>query len=174
MSRKTKKTHPIIVSFFGAPTKFVSKIACICHGGEKNQFSYCGGWFTPQGLPTHEADMRREHSKDTSRAHPSGRLKLTGPVYVNYDKTSNVQEKNASDDKRETNIEDSVISDGDRELEEVKYDIHKNNAKKGEVYVEVEVNSNGEDNIKETATTSYSTQISIAQKIEIMDHFQAK
>ena len=84
------------------------------------------------------------------------------------------KKKNASDDKRETNIEDSVISDGDRELEEVKYDIHKNNAKKGEVYVEVEVNSNGEDNIKETATTSYSTQISIAQKIEIMDHFQAK
>ena len=34
------------------------------HVGEKNQCSYCGGWFTPQGLPTHEAaHMRKENSK---------------------------------------------------------------------------------------------------------------
>ena len=46
-------------------------------------------------------------------------------------------------DERGTNIEYPVVSDGDRDLEEVKDDIHKNNVKKGEGYVEVEVNSNG-------------------------------
>ena len=33
-------------------------------------------------------------------------------------------------------------------MEEVKDDIHKNNAKKLEGYVKVEVNSNGEENLK--------------------------
>ena len=60
--------------------------------------------------------MRREHSKNKSRAHPSGRVKLTGLVYAKYDKTSDVQEKNMSADEKETNIEGSVISDGDRAL----------------------------------------------------------
>ena len=40
-------------------------------------------------------------------------------------------------DEREINIGDSVISDGDRELEEAKNDIHEKNAKKGEGNVEV-------------------------------------
>ena len=53
-----------------------------------------------------------------------------------------------SADEIVTNIEDSVISDGNRDLEEVKDDIHKNNANKVEGYVEVELNSNGEDNLK--------------------------
>ena len=70
-------------------------------------------------------------------------MKFTGTVYSKSDNTSNVQEKSMSDGERETNIEDSVISDGDRDLEEVKDDIHKKNVKKGEGYVEVEVNSNG-------------------------------
>ena len=35
----------------------------------------------------------------------------------------------------ESNIEDSVISDGNRDLEEVKGDIHNNNSKKVEGYV---------------------------------------
>ena len=99
---------------------------------------------------------------------------MTGPVYSKSDKTSDVQEKSVSADEIETNIEDSVIYDGDRELEEVKDDIHKKNAKKGEGYVEVEVNYNGEENLKETTTTSHSTHLSIAQKIDILDHFQAK
>ena len=45
-----------------------------------------------------------------------------------------------SDDEIETNVKDSVISYGDRDLEEVKDDIHKNNSKKWEGYVQVEVN----------------------------------
>ena len=44
-------------------------------------------------------------------------MKVTGPVYTNYDKTSDVQDKGVSADERETKIEDSVISDGDRELD---------------------------------------------------------
>ena len=55
--------------------------------------------------------MRREHSKNTSRAHPIGRVKVTGPVYAKSDKISDVQEKSLSADERDTNIEDSVISD---------------------------------------------------------------
>ena len=59
-------------------------------------------------------------------------------------------------------------------MEDVKDDIHKKNANKVEGCVEVEVNSNGEDNIKETTTNSHSNLLSIAQNIEILDHFQAK
>ena len=86
---------------------------------------------------------------------------MNGPVYANYDNTIDVQDKSVSADEIETNIEGSVISDGDRDMEEVKDDIHNDNAKKGEGHVEVEVNYNGEDNIKETTTTSHSTQLSI-------------
>ena len=57
---------------------------------------------------------------------------MTGPVYSKSDKTSDVQDKIVAADEIETNIEDSVIYDGDRELEEVKDDIHKKNSKKGE------------------------------------------
>ena len=56
----------------------------------------------------------------------------------------------------------------------MKDDTHKKNAKKREGYVEVEVNSNGEENLKDTTTTSRSTQLSISQKIGILDHFKAK
>ena len=58
-------------------------------------------------------------------------MKVTGHVYVNSDITSDVKYKSVSSDERETNIVDPVISYGDRELEEVKDDIHKNNDKKG-------------------------------------------
>ena len=67
---------------------------------------------------------------------------MTRPVYTESDKTSDVQDKSVSADERETNIEEPVISDGDRYMEEVKDDIHKNDCKKGEGCVEVEVNSN--------------------------------
>ena len=90
---------------------------------------------------------------------------MNEPVYANYDNTIDVQDKSVSADEIETNIEDSVISDGDTELEEVKDDIHKKNANKGEGYVEVKVNSNGEDNLKEATTTSCSTKLSITQKL---------
>ena len=60
--------------------------------------------------------MRKENSKNTSRAHPIGRLKVTGPVYAKYDKKNDVQDKSLSADEIETNVEDSVISGGDREL----------------------------------------------------------
>ena len=147
----------------------------IGHVGDQKKCYCCGGWFTLQGLPTDEAShMRREHLKNTIRSHPSGRVKVNGHVYTNSDKTNDVQDKSVSDDGIETNIEDSVISDGYRDLGEAKDDIHKKNAKKGQVNVEVEVNSNGEDNLKETTTTSHINQLSIVQKIEIFDHFQAK
>ena len=71
---------------------------------------------------------------------------MNGPVYSKYDNISDVQYKSMSTDETETNIEDSVIYDGDRDLEEVKYDTHNKNANKGEGCVEVEVNSNGEEN----------------------------
>ena len=44
-------------------------------------------------------------------------------------------------------------------MEEVKDDIHKKNPKKGEGNVEVKVIYNGEEKLKETTTTSYSTQL---------------
>ena len=56
----------------------------------------------------------------------------------------------------------------------MKDDIHKKNAKKGEGYVEVEVNYNGEDNIKEAITNSRSTQLSIAQKLRNLITFKLK
>ena len=62
-----------------------------------------------------------------------------------------------SSDERETNIEDLVIYDGDRELEEVKDGIHKNNYNKGEGFFEVEVNYNLEENLKDTTTTYHIT-----------------
>ena len=55
---------------------------------------------------------------------------MTGPVYAKSDKTSDVQDKIVPADKRENNIEGSVISDGYRDLEEVEDDIHNKNAKK--------------------------------------------
>ena len=56
---------------------------------------------------------------------------MTGHVYDNYDKTSGVQYKSVSSYEIETNVEDSVISDEYRDLEEAKDEIHKNNANKG-------------------------------------------
>ena len=53
-------------------------------------------------------------------------------------------------------------------------DIHKKNAEKGEGCVEVEVNSNGEDNLKDKTTTSHNNQQSIAHKNDTIYHFQAK
>ena len=50
----------------------------------------------------------------------------------------------------------------------MKDDIHKKNVKKGEGYFEVEVNINGEYNIKDTTTTSQSTQLSTAQKLRYL------
>ena len=44
-------------------------------------------------------------------------------------------------------------------MEEMKDVIHKKNTKKGYGYVEVEVNSNGEDHLKDTTTTSYGTHL---------------
>ena len=84
---------------------------------------------------------------------------MTGPVYAKPDNTSYFQDKIVSTDEIENNIEDSVISDGDRYMEEMKDVIHKKNTKKGYGYVEVEVNSNGEDNLKDTTTTSYGTHL---------------
>ena len=55
---------------------------------------------------------------------------MTGPVYANSYNTSDVKYKSVYVDERETNIEDSVISDGYREMEKVKNNTHKNNAKK--------------------------------------------
>ena len=43
-------------------------------------------------------------------------MKLNGPVYTMSDQTSDFQDKSLFADERETNIEDSVISDGDREM----------------------------------------------------------
>ena len=87
---------------------------------------------------------------------------MTKPVYAKSDKKNNVQEKSVFAEERESNIKYSVISDGDRELKEVKDEIHNKNSKKVEGYVEVEVNYNGEYNIKEKNTTSRSTQLSIS------------
>ena len=56
---------------------------------------------------------------------------MTGPVYIKYDKISGIQENSLSADEIETNIEDSVISYGEKELEEVKDHTHKKNDKKG-------------------------------------------
>ena len=42
---------------------------------------------------------------------------MTGPVYAKSDKKTDIQYKSVSDNERKYNIEDSVISDGDRELE---------------------------------------------------------
>ena len=101
MSRETKKIQPIIASFFGEPPKYVTEIECIGHGGEQKQCYYCGGLFTPQGLPTHEAaHTRREHLKITSRANQSGRVKVNGTIYAKFDKTSDVQDKSLSTDER--------------------------------------------------------------------------
>ena len=58
--------------------------------------------------------QRKGTLKNTSLVHPSRRVKLNGPVYFKSDKTIDVQDKNLSADEIETNIEDSVISDGDR------------------------------------------------------------
>ena len=55
-------------------------------------------------------------------------MKVTGTLYAKSDKTSSVQDKSVPADERETNIEDSVISDGYRDMEEVKDDIHKKNS----------------------------------------------
>ena len=41
---------------------------------------------------------------------------MNGPVYSKYDNISDVQYKSMSTDETETNIEDSVIYDGDRDL----------------------------------------------------------
>ena len=87
---------------------------------------------------------------------------MTKPVYAKSDKKNNVEEKSVFAEERESNIKYSVISDGDRELKEVKDEIHNKNSKKVEGYVEVEVNYNGEYNIKEKNTTSRSTQLSIS------------
>ena len=65
---------------------------------------------------------------------------MTKPVYAKSDKKNNVQEKSVFAEERESNIKYSVISDGDRELKEVKDEIHNKNSKKVEGYVEVEVN----------------------------------
>ena len=80
------------------------------------------------------------------------KVKVTGPVYAKYDKTSDVQDESVSANRRENIIEDSVISDGDRDMEEAKYDIYKKNSKKIEGCDEVEVNYNGEDNLNEATT----------------------
>ena len=82
--------------------------------------------------------------------------------------------KVCSADEIEANIEDSVMSYGDRDPEEAKDDIHKKNAEKGEGYVEVEVNSNGEEDLKETTATSHSTQLSIAQNIRYLITFELR
>ena len=101
MSIETNKIQPSIASFFGAPPKAVTEIECIRHGGEKNQCSYSGGWFTPQGFRTHESShMRTEHSKNTIRTHRGGGVKVTEPIYANSDKTTDAQYKNLSDDER--------------------------------------------------------------------------
>ena len=86
-------------------------------------------------------------------------MKVNGPVYVKSDKTSDIQDKNLSADEIETIIEDSVVSDGDSNMEEMKYYIHKKNSNKGESYVEVEVNSDEEDNLRETTNASHITQL---------------
>ena len=62
---------------------------------------------------------------------------MTRTVYSKSDNKTYVQGKIVSSGKIESNIEDSVIYDVDRELEEVKDYIHKKNAKKGEGCVEV-------------------------------------
>ena len=85
--------QPSIDSLFGSPPKNVTEIECIRNGCDQKQCSYYGGWFTTQGLPTHEAAHMRSVHKKTSRAHPSGTVKATGPVYEKSDKISDVQEK---------------------------------------------------------------------------------
>ena len=95
-------------------------------------------------------------------------------MYVNYDKTTDIQDTSVYSDERESNIEYSLISDGYREPEEVKDEIHKNNYNKGEGYFGVEVNSNGEENLKETTTTSHSTKLEFSQFFDILDHFKTK
>ena len=73
---------------------------------------------------------------------------MTGPMYVNYDKTTDIQDTSVYSDERESNIEYSLIADGYREPEEVKDEIHKKNYNKVEGYFGVEVNSKGEENLK--------------------------
>ena len=67
--------------------------------------------FLPAKQHTKEGNI-----KNTSLVHPSRRVKLNGPVYTMSDQTSDFQDKSLFADERETNIEDSVISDGDREM----------------------------------------------------------
>ena len=56
-----------------SPPKDVTEIESIIHGGEQEQCSYCGGWFTPRGLSTHEAShVIREHSKMQAEHIPVG------------------------------------------------------------------------------------------------------
>ena len=41
---------------------------------------------------------------------------MDGPVYAKYDNTTDVQDKILSADEIESNIEDSLVSGGDRDL----------------------------------------------------------
>ena len=53
----------------------------------------------------------------------------------------------------------------------MKDNIHKKNSKKGEGCVEVEVNYNGEDNLKETTTNSQSTRYQLHKKMRYLITF---
>lgn len=155
MSEKKGKVQPNLASFFGGTPKIVT---CIRSGGQQKRCRYCGGWFTPQGLPSHEAGhVRKGDAMNVSRSQPDGCVKITGPAYQKPNSSSSVSGAGeggngdaSADDEEESNA-----------------------TEKRTEHVEIIVNSDGEEEQKVTIATAKSTSFTNAQKIEIIDHYKS-
>lgn len=155
MSEKKEKVQPNLASFFGGTPKI---IACIRNGGQQKRCRYCGYWFSPQGLPSHEAGhARKGDTINVSRAQPVGRVKITGPAY-----------KQTSSSLSESSADEGEKNEGSADEEE-----ESDTTEKRTEHVEIVVNTDGEDKQKKKAASTKTTPFSNAQKIEIIDHYKS-